>query len=245
MKANIVYHWDCLDYLWKENFIWENTIDCIVTDVPYWVNFAKGKKYDDSKEYVFSHYIEWLKGMYKVLKDGSHCYIFIPTLEADKWLSWVKEAGFRFYNLLATRSYTPWSYTPNNFKFDNQLVIYCAKGKAKKFNEVDWIPTSESWLKDKRNKNPKEYTYCYPSFLQMFSNRKANSKTKNLHGNEKSVEFCQKLIELSTKPGEIVLDPFAWSWTTLIAAKSSWRNYIWIEKQEEFFNYIQTNLKHE
>lgn len=242
MEVNVLLHWDCLNFLWKEEFIKENSIDCILTDVPYGVNFAKGKKYDDSKEYVFSHYLEWLKAMFNVLKDGSHCYIFIPTLEADKWISGIKTVGFRFYNLLATRTYTPWSYTPNNFKFDNQLVIYCAKGKAKKFNEVDWIKTSESWLKDKRNKNPKEYTYCYPSFLQMFSNRKANTKVKNLHGNEKSIDFCEKLVALSTNPWDVVLDPFAWSGTSLIAAKNIWRYYIWIEKEKSFYDYAIENL---
>lgn len=240
MLKNGIYNDDCLK-LFPE--LEDKSIDLILTDVPYGVDFAKGKKYDDSKEYVFSNHIKWLSEMYRVLKDGNHCYIFIPTLEADKWISGVKEVWFRLYNLLATRAYTNSTYLNNNFKFDNQLVIYCAKWTAKKLNKVDWIPTSESWLKDKRNKNPKPYTYSYPSFLNMFSNRKANAHLKNTHWNEKSIDFCSHLIDLSSNPWDIVLDPFSWSGTTLISAKQLWRNYIGFEKEEEFYANIQEQLK--
>jgi len=78
----------------------DNSIDLIIIDPPYGVNFAGNKKYNDSKEYVFNNYENWLMEMYRVLKEKSHIYIFIPTLEADKWIKKVKEI-FTFNNLLA------------------------------------------------------------------------------------------------------------------------------------------------
>lgn len=240
LKENQLYLGDCLD-LFKE--VENNSVDLILTDVPYGVDFAKGKKYDDSKEYVFSQYLNWLSEMYRVLKEGSHCYIFIPNLEADKWIGGVKEVGFRFNNILATRTYTQSVYLKNNFKFDSQLVLYCSKWTAKKLNKVDWIPTSESWLKDKRNPNPKPFTYSYPSFLNMFSNRKANAKYKNIHWNEKSIEFCSSLIRLSSKEGELVLDPFTWSGTTLICAELNNRKFLWFEKNKENYELALRNMK--
>lgn len=240
LEINKLYLWDCLDLFDK---IKDSSIDLILTDVPYGVDFAKNKKYDDSKEYVFSHHIKWLSEIFRVLKEWSHCYIFIPNLEADKWISGVKEAGFRLNNILATRTYTQSVYLQNNFKFDNQLILYCSKWKAKRLNKVDWIPTSEAWLKDKRNSNPKPFTYSYPAFLNMFSNRKANAKYKNIHWNEKSIDFCSNLIKLSSNENDIVLDPFTWSGTTLIAAKLNNRNYIWFEKEKENYNLALENMK--
>ena len=78
---------DCLEGMKK---LEDNSVDCIITDVPYGVNF-KNDFYDDSKGYVFSTYEQWIKEYARLLKKGSHCYIFIPTLEVDKWVSMVKK----------------------------------------------------------------------------------------------------------------------------------------------------------
>ena len=224
---------DCLIEMNKLN---DNSIDLILTDVPYWVDFKWN--YDDTKEYVFSNHIKWLSEMYRVLKEWNHCYIFIPTLEIDKWVSWAKYVWFNLKNILTTRTYTTNRYISNNFKFDNQFILYLSKWKAKRLNQVNWIKTSESWLNDKRNKNPHEYTYSYPSFIrEYFWNQKPNKKTKNIHWNEKNVEFCKTLILLSSNPWDIVLDPFLWSWTTGISCIQLWdRDFIWYEKNKDNYN---------
>lgn len=238
-KGWVLFNDDCLNVLPS---IDDGSVDLILTDVPYWVNYSNWKKYDDSKEYVFNYYILWLREMYRALKENHHCYIFIPTLEADRRIWWVKEVGFRLYNILSTRTYTNSTYLKNNFKFDNQMIIYCSKWKAKPLNKVDRIPTSDSWLRDKRNKNPKPFTYQYPSFLNMFSNRKANAKSKNIHWNEKSIEFCSRLIELSSDIWDTVLDPFMWSWTTIASAIKLNRKYIGIEKEKTYFDMAKQTL---
>jgi len=49
------------------------------------------------------------------------------------------------------------------------------------------------------------------------------------HPNEKPVELVQRFIELHTKPGDVVLDPFMGSGTTGVACVQTGRNFIGIE----------------
>lgn len=234
-----LYHGDCLEGFKQ---LADESVDLILTDVPYGVDY-KNDFYDDSKDYVFSHYEQWISEMARVLKEGSHCYIFIPTLEVDKWVAMVKNY-FTFKNLIATRTYTGSVYLKDNFSFNSQYVIYCSKWKAKRFNEVDVIPTSEAWLKDKRNKNPKPFTYNYPAFMpdKFFSNVKGNAKG-SIHPNQKSVPFQQFLIQLSTNEGDIVLDPFLGSGSCGEAALSVNRKFIGFEQDENYYNLASQRLE--
>jgi len=50
------------------------------------------------------------------------------------------------------------------------------------------------------------------------------------------------LIKMVTKPGGIVLDPFAGSGSTLVAAKQNGFNYIGIEITEEYIPIIEARL---
>ena len=53
------------------------------------------------------------------------------------------------------------------------------------------------------------------------------------------------LIKMVTPKGGIVLDPFAWSWTTLVAAKKNWYKYIGCELTEEYIPIIEARLNAE
>ena len=51
------------------------------------------------------------------------------------------------------------------------------------------------------------------------------------------------LVKLVSKEGSVVLDPFAGSGTTLIAVYKLNRNYIGIEREEEYIKIIKARLK--
>jgi site-specific DNA-methyltransferase (adenine-specific) len=55
------------------------------------------------------------------------------------------------------------------------------------------------------------------------------------HPVQKPVDLLQFLIEKSTKPGEIVLDPFAGVGSTALAAKQTGRRYLAFEIDDQFF----------
>lgn len=57
---------------------------------------------------------------------------------------------------------------------------------------------------------------------------------KRLHPNEKPVEMVGRFIRLATEAGDMVLDPFMGSGTTLRAAKDLGRRAIGIELEEKY-----------
>lgn len=233
-----LYNNDCIKVL--KDFS-NNSIDLIITDAPYGVNYNKG--FDDSLENVKSNIEIWIKEMYRVLKDNCHCYIFIPNKEIVLWLTEI-DKYFSINNILSTRTYTNSLYTKNNFKFDNQLIVYCSKGKAKNFNKYDYFKTSESWFNDKRNKNPKEFTYKYPSFINIFSNTKANrTNLNNRHPCEKSSDFIDLLVNISSNEGDKVLDLFMGGGSVGVSCIRNNRDFIGIELNKEYYQIAENKLK--
>lgn len=57
-----------------------------------------------------------------------------------------------------------------------------------------------------------------------------------LHPTQKPVRLMEALIELTTQPGNTVLDPFAGSGSTLVAAHELDRHYLGYESDNEHFN---------
>jgi DNA modification methylase len=71
---------------------------------------------------------------------------------------------------------------------------------------------------------------CVPNFVNF------NSKAGNrLHPTEKPVNLLRYLIELLSKPGDVLLDPFAGSSSLGEAALLTKRSAILVERDEEFF----------
>ena len=69
-----------------------------------------------------------------------------------------------------------------------------------------------------------------------------NNPRNKLHPTEKPVELMEIMINNSTKEGEVVLDPFAGSGTTGLACKNTGRNYILMEKEQEYIDIINKRL---
>ena len=215
----------------------DESVDLIITDPPYGVDFDNDF-YDDSGKYVFGVYKDWLSEMHRVLKDSSHIYIFVPTVGIEKWIKTFKDVGFEFKNLLISKCKSN-NYSKNNYKHDTQFIIYGSKGKPKVFNEVDFQKTSDVWFKDKRNKKPKEYTYVYSSNFNRHSTELGNL----VHPNQKSEDFIEILIKVSSNIKEVILDPFMGSGSTGLACKNTNRDFIGIELDYKYFNIAKERMK--
>jgi site-specific DNA-methyltransferase (adenine-specific) len=64
----------------------------------------------------------------------------------------------------------------------------------------------------------------------------------NNHPTVKPIALCEYLIKMVTRPGGVVLDPFAGSGSTLVAAKQNGFQYIGIEMTEEYIPIIEARL---
>ncbi|PZR93895.1 MAG: DNA methylase, partial [Hyphomicrobiales bacterium] len=62
------------------------------------------------------------------------------------------------------------------------------------------------------------------------------------HPTEKAVGILRPLIHAFSKPGDIVLDPFAGSGSTAVAAALSGRRYIGIELEGHYCRHARTRL---
>jgi site-specific DNA-methyltransferase (adenine-specific) len=64
-----------------------------------------------------------------------------------------------------------------------------------------------------------------------------------LHPTQKPVQLMQALIALTTKPGQVVLDPFAGSGSTAVAARNLGRHFIAYDISEEYVETCRKRLE--
>lgn len=233
MNSNL-YNDDCLKIMQQFK---DNSIDCIITDPPYFVGF-KNDFYDDTPELFEQKVPKWFFEWERILKDNSFLYVFVGVKNLHKWIMEGINAGLTYKNIIATRSFNNGSIrASSNFGFQFQPIIVFSKGSGRKLNEVNFIPTSDAWFNDKRNTNPKIYTYDYPNWIKTeWAFATAKRANKSFHPNEKNVDLIKFLIEVSTNKGDIVLDSFMGCGSTGIASKLCERNFIGIELDKYYFN---------
>lgn len=230
-----IYHADSLETL---RTLPGCSVDCIVTDPPYGVNYGKAF-YDDDKDSVVGSMAAWYAEWVRVLRENSYAFVFVGVKNIEQWISCGKNSGLTFKNMLATRTFHVQKFAAKgNFAFDLQPVLVFCKGKGKPFNEVDFFPTSPEWLSDSRNRKKQPFRYSYSNYIptdvayasETFGSDRSSQRT--IHPNAKNERLCRFFIEIATEPGGTVLDPFSGSGTTGAAAVSCGRNFIGIEQDE-------------
>ena len=100
-------------------------------------------------------------------------------------------------------------------------------------------------LSDSGNKRPIEYIdkgKRYPTQVWKF---KRDILTSNLHPTQKPVALLEELIKTFSNIGEVVLDNCMGSGSTIIAASRTGRDYIGIEKNDNYFRIAENRIKEE
>lgn len=82
----------------------------------------------------------------------------------------------------------------------------------------------------------------YPRSILRFSNRHGN---RSLHPTQKPLELIEWLILTYSNRGDLVLDPFVGSGTTLVAAKRNRRRAIGVEIEDSYCRVATTRLEQE
>lgn len=204
-------------------------IDLIITDPPYKVT-ARGnagnsggmlQKKLSMQGKIFEHNdvkpIEYIPEFYRILKDGSHCYIMTNHVNLQEILNVATECGFKFIKSLIWNKGNKimGQYYMSQFEY----ILFFRKGKGKKINK------------------------CGTADILNVPNKKTKGEDgKNLHDTEKPVELMKILVENSSQENEIVLDPFMGIGSTGMACKELRRHFLGIEIDEKYFNIAKERI---
>ena len=155
---------------------------------------------------------DWLPKVYRVLKQGTHCYIMINPRNLTELQTKAEKIGFKFQNILiwAKNNSTPNKYYLNSY----EMILMLRKGKAKNINHMG--------------------TKNVLQIRKIIGNKK--------HPTEKPVELMEILIDNSTRGGDVILDPFMGSGTTGVACKNLNRDFIGIEIDEKYFKIAEERI---
>lgn len=210
----------CMEYM---RTLEDESIDLIVTDPPY-PTTSRGhagnsggmlQKEINKKGKVFEHNnidcTEYAPEFYRVLKNGSHCYVMTNHINLIKMLNVFTDCGFHFIKSLIWNKGNKimGQYYMSQFEY----ILFFRKGYGKKINN------------------------CGTADILSVPNKKTkDANGKNIHDTEKPVELMKILIENSTQKGDIVLDPFVGVGATALACIESERDYIGIELDENYYN---------
>lgn len=246
MELNTLYRGDCLEVM---RTFEDNCIDLTVTSPPY----------DNLRTYNgYSWDFEWIaKELYRVTKQGGVVVwiVWDETKQFSESLTSFRQALFFsdcWFNLLDTMIYYKQNYAPaypTLRRYANQFeyMFVFSKGKPKTFNPVQREKIEHRWWKTRFRKP--DGTKVDKIIYSTRDTKDASNVWSYPSGNKTIAHpavMPEKLAEdhiLSwSNEGDTVLDPFAWSWTTLLMAQKNNRPYIWIEVSEEYCELILDRL---
>ncbi len=201
----------------------------------------------------------WAGEWYRVLKPGANVMIFAGRRLAHRCVCAMEDAGFSLKDNLA------WIRTRAPHRAQRLSAVYDRRGDLASAEEwKGWRvgnlrPTFEPilWftkpykigttIADNALKHGVG-AYNEKAFLRYVDEPEniikmgMDGKESGLHPTQKAVRLMQALIELTTREGQLVLDPFAGSGSTLVAAKNLGRRYMGFEVAHQYVETCKSRL---
>ena len=211
---------DCIE---KMKELPSESVDCIITDPPYGINYRsnygqRGYKLriQTAREWDAQFNLEpYFLELMRVLKTPGHMYIFgtwknfpvVSLLDGYKQtLVWDKRNT-------GMGDLTGWG-------IGYELIFMFSKGK--------------------RRVNVRRPPVIFAESLTSFST--GNPAAVYQHPTQKPVGIILPLLEVSTAPGDVVLDPFMGSGTTGVACLEQSRDFIGIEINPDYFKIAEQRI---
>lgn len=251
----VVHHGDCLDVL---PTLAPQSVDSVVTSPPYAMQRAKQYGGVPEKEYP-DWAVAWMRGVRAALKPQGSVLINIRehirngemsdyvhrtrmALRADEWIEcdeliWAKTnsppTGSRF---MPRRSW--------------ERLLWFSPGRRRyampTANGAQWVraPDSHSFRSNNGHGlagggTVGPVTRC----TDMFATANAGSSAAGIrHPAAYPQQLAAWMLRLVTPPGGTVLDPFAGSGTTLVAAKAEGFHAVGIEREAEYVEIIKARV---
>ena len=215
----------------------DNTADLIIADPPYAIDFPSkernqqfidtyGDLLTDEIRQVMAIVEPVMEECARILKPGGHLYLFF---------------GIQHYNSFYSALELTWML---NIQSTPLFWIKSSGENYKPYHRytVNYESFFFAW-KHKDEDNKKKFTqneFSKPH-VSTFENHKLN-KTKKEHPAQKPLSLYKDIIETSSHPGDVVLDPFLGSGISLTAAKQLGRKIIGVEMLEDWYQLARNNV---
>ena len=231
---SVVLHGNCTTALETEHF--EQKIDLSFLDPP----FNQDKRYDSWDDNLPPEkYWKWMQKVcskiHALTSDGGALYFMQREKNTEFVLQCLREAGWTFQNLIVWKKKT--SAVPGRKRFGKhyQIIAFATKGKTPRiFNRLRINPPLPAGYKHARE-NGMFVTDVWDDIRELTSGYFAGDEAlrdadgNRLHKQQAPIQLLLRIILSSTNPGDVVLDAFAGSGTTLIVAEQLDRKSIGIE----------------
>lgn len=224
MKTNTIINGDCLNVL-KD--MPTGVIDCTVTSPPYnlggdFHTFVAGKRVsyggyknfnDNLKEEEYQkNQIEVLNEIYRVCKDTAYCfYVHKERIKNNNIISpieWIRKTRWLISQTIVLNMKATANVDKRRFFPTHEYIYVLCKSKDSRLNNVNNLTSVWDVKKTPRKISGHPATFDY--------------------------NIPYECIIAATKEGDIVLDPYSGTGTTLAAAIMLNRKYIGIEIEKEY-----------
>jgi site-specific DNA-methyltransferase (adenine-specific)/modification methylase len=249
---------DCIQV--PKNQIQAESINLVFADPPYnlsgksldLANNKTGGAYykmnEDWDTFNYPDYITftdtWVKACHKILVVNGSLYISCTQHNIGEILVQGKKAGFKLNNILTWyKTNAMPNITKRTFTHSTEFVCWFVKGKNWIFNYNEIKEFNPHKTKDGNNKQMRDFFDFIEIPIVQGKERIKGNDGRAIHPTQKPEKLLELIIKASSNEGDIVLDPFFGTGTTGKVAKQLNRNWIGIEKNDQYIIVARERLK--
>lgn len=221
LKTNEIYNIDCMEGL---KLINDNSIDLVIIDPPYLLNINKVKNVSNMNKYAN----DLLN-----LKDGFDLKVLDLLIQKMKKIN--------IYIYCSKRQVKDLLNYFSNKNCNHEILTWHKQNPSPLINN-NYLPDTE-YILFFREKGVKLYGNYHTKRKYYISLTNKVDKQKYKHPTIKPLELIEYHIENSSKEGDLILDCFAGSGTTLVGAINKNRRYIGFEIDKNYYKIAKKRIE--
>jgi len=254
VTQNKIHHMDCFTFLEQ---IDDGMVDLAVIDPPYNMKKADWDTFPTEAAF-FDFTYSWIEALIPKLRKNGSLYIFNTPYNSAFILKYLTNTELTFQNWITWDKRDGIGGARRRFSNGQETIIFFTKGKNHIFNYDDVRVPYESTermehakkmgiLKNGKRWFPNPKGRLCGEVWHITSERhknKVNGKVQKMgHATPKPLELVERIITASSNKGDIVLDCFAGTGTTAVAAKKLGRNFLGCDMKEEYVDKARKRLE--